>query len=372
MLPIRDSSGRAILVAYYQAASLRVELRQDPSSLGDAIFFLLSAMAEDESTQRRGIVTLCVISATPQPEKRDVDVLLHAALEDISANIYEWCPLKCNAHHHWVYDHNNVVAQLEGKHHAVPPFASMLGPGRGNTAPVNLSNSLRSGAAVFDTIIGCFGKEYRIRTRLHEGSFDDYKGILKTFGIPAEHLPFSIDGSEIRVSGSHGKWLQKRRQKEAVLIFHRQSMLRAKDLNISTVGATNEERNQHEIGTTSLVPSCFDVIDIPGRHDVCLGRGTTLHQHAGNIAMRAMMEPLVDEYENATSTRRQDLNKVIIQAVHLIGGKFLTNKSNDGAWFEVVTDMAIVEKSIGGIFRSMVSRVNANKKSSWTILAGTN
>lgn len=211
---------------------------------------------------------------------------------------------------------------------------------------------------------------YEITTPV--GTFDDYKGILKTFGIPAEQLPFSIDGSEIRVSGSHGKWLQKRRQKEAVLILHRQSMLRARDLNISMIGSMMDvEQGQHEIGTTtSLVPSCFDVIDIPGRHDVCLGRGTTLHQHAGNIAMRAMMEPLVDEYENATSSRRQDLNKVIIQAVHLIGGKFLTNKSNDGAWFEVVTDMSIVEKSIGGIFRSMVSRVNANKKSNWT-LAGS-
>jgi hypothetical protein len=33
VLPTRDSSDRAILVAYYHAANLRVELRQDPSSL---------------------------------------------------------------------------------------------------------------------------------------------------------------------------------------------------------------------------------------------------------------------------------------------------------------------------------------------------
>lgn len=134
---------------------------------GDAIFYLLSVMAEDEVTQRRGIVTLCVISATPQPEKKDVDVLLHSALEDISATIYKWCPLKCNAHHHWIYDDNNVVAQLEGKHHAVPVEPKL--PGRGNTAPTTMSTVLRSGEAVFDTISGCFGKDYRIRTRLHEG-----------------------------------------------------------------------------------------------------------------------------------------------------------------------------------------------------------
>ena len=136
---------------------------------GDAIFYLLSAMAEDEASQRRGFVTLCVISASPQPETKDIDVFLRSALDDISANIYAWCPLKCNAHHHWVYDNNSIVSQLEGKHHA-NPVAAMF-PGRSNTAPstTTMSTSLVSGAAVFDTIIGCFGKEYRIRTRLHEG-----------------------------------------------------------------------------------------------------------------------------------------------------------------------------------------------------------
>lgn len=204
------------------------------------------------------------------------------------------------------------------------------------------------------------------------GSFKEFQEVLKTFGIPVDYLPFSMDGSEIRVSGAHTKWIQKRRQKEAQLILCSKS---GKDEFIHVGKAPPPcsiatDTTKEDIST--ITPSCFDVIDIPGRHDVCLGRGTTLHQHSGNVAMRAMMEPLVDEYENATSTRRQELNKVIIQAVQIIGGRFLSNKTSDGAWFEEVADDAVVEKSIGGIFRSMVSRVNAQKKSSSRIMPNSN
>jgi hypothetical protein len=75
--------------------------------------------------------------------------------------------------------------------------------------------------------------------------------------------------------------------------------------------------------------------------------------------MRSMMEPLVEEYEKAASSRRQELNNIIVKAVHLIGGNFLSDKASDGGWFEVIKDETVVEKSIGGIFRSMVSRMNA-------------
>ncbi len=192
------------------------------------------------------------------------------------------------------------------------------------------------------------------------GSFEELKKTLKTFGIPVDELPYSMDGSEIQVSGSHARWMKKRRQKDAELIFHSQAL--SKDTYPCKASTYPLSSKRKRDDATITVSSCFDVIDIPGRHDVCLGtRGTTLHQHTGNIAMRAMMEPLVEDYVNATSTRRQELNKIMIQAVHLIGGRFLTNQTTDGAWFEVVADEALVEQSIGSIFRGMVSRINAKK-----------
>lgn len=166
-----------------------------------------------------------------------------------------------------------------------------------------------------------------------------------------------MDGSEIRVSGSHAKWIQRRRQKEAELILRPISLRRQRSKQMTdTAAVPNNRRSEDETPSDYYLPQYFDVIDLPGRHDICLGRGNALHQHSGNVAMRCMMEPLVDEYENATSSRRQELNSIILRAVHLIGGNFLSNKASGGGWFEVVADEAVVEKSIGGIFRSMISR----------------
>jgi hypothetical protein len=206
--------------------------------------------------------------------------------------------------------------------------------------------------------------------------FGEYKDILKTFGIAGNRLPFTMDGSEVRASGAHIKWIQRRREKEGALIFHRSSKKKkpttggtssAANSGKTPAGGINSSAVKQEKGSAAagkndpIILSCFDVIDIPGRHDVCLGKGMALHQHVGNIAMRSMMEPLLKEYDTATSTRRQELNKVIVQAIQLIGGRFLTNReAPSGAWFTIEMDENIVEKSIGGIFRSMVSRTKNN------------
>lgn len=215
---------------------------------------------------------------------------------------------------------------------------------------------------------------------LFTGSFDEYKKNLKTFGIDVRSLPYALDGSEIRVTGAHTKWIQKRRQKENVLILDLKRRRKGDRARSSTIHAatshdmfvefqqqekkkkddvpTNRKRNSRMKITST--PSCFDVIDIPGRHDVCLGRGIALHQHVGNVAMRAMMGPLLNEYNTATSSRRHELNKIIIQAIHSLGGRFLTNNlAPERAWFSVESDSNI-ENSIGSIFRSMVSRMNAS------------
>lgn len=103
---------------------------------------------------------------------------------------------------------------------------------------------------------------------------------------------------------------------------------------------------------------CFEVTNLPGFQDVCLGRGTVFHQHSGNIQMRSLMEQLLDEYKVATGSKRQELNKIIVQAVRLLGGRFLAKNPCDG-WFDVVTNEATITRCVGGIFRSMVSRMKA-------------
>jgi hypothetical protein len=169
------------------------------------------------------------------------------------------------------------------------------------------------------------------------------------------------------MKGAHTKWIQKRRQKEDWLILHPPK--RRKRISSGIDVATGPGRmivpsqQQKRAPENSKTKSCFDVIDIPGRHDVCLGRGPSFHQHAGNVAMRAMMGPLVNEYKTATSSRRHEMNKIMLQAIHLLGGRFVTNnQAPEGAWFTVESDNTVIESSIGSIFRSMVARTKANRQ----------
>lgn len=137
----------------------------------------MSAMSEDEETQRRGIVTIVVISSTPRQETEDADIFLHTTLQDLGSNIYSWCPLKCNAHHHWIHDSSTDHATHTSVNHQYESIdlASLTRQTGRVTNPIPLSASSISGAAIFDTIIGCLGKEYRIRTRLHEGSTSTFE-----------------------------------------------------------------------------------------------------------------------------------------------------------------------------------------------------
>ncbi len=141
---------------------------------GDAVFYLMSATAEDQETQRRGIVTMCIIASSQLPKMECMDAVLSASLEDFGANFYSWCPLKCNAHHHWIHDGNFIQTQKEKKEIGdFTPFASksIKQSHRDICAShVSTSISLMAGGAIFNTIMNCMGKEYRIRSRLHEGS----------------------------------------------------------------------------------------------------------------------------------------------------------------------------------------------------------
>ncbi len=131
----------------------------------------MSSMAEDEETQRRGLVTIGIIVSSPLPKKEDVDVFLHSSLKDLGKNLYRWCPLKCNAHHHWIQDNPTVVTHDETKRSNKADYAtSKISQSQEDDIASDVSeSSSMSGVTIFETIIGCMGKEYRLRTRLHKG-----------------------------------------------------------------------------------------------------------------------------------------------------------------------------------------------------------
>jgi hypothetical protein len=151
-------------------------------------------MVEDEETQRRGIVTVGVIVSPSWSELEFAVKLLHSSLKDLGASIDRWCPLKCNAHHHWIYDNvGSIKREIEKEEDqstrpstsdsatdrtnnydaSKPPEPSNQGDNIPSDKPRNLATSTSSGQLILDTIMGCMGREYRIRTRIHQGGYFD-------------------------------------------------------------------------------------------------------------------------------------------------------------------------------------------------------
>lgn len=114
-------------------------------------------MAEDTETQRQGIVTVCIIASNPPPEDADLD-LLQTSLRNLGERVFSWCPLKCNAHHHWVYDEEEYKG-TSARMMADSPLPS-------TSTPRSVGRGTRM---IFDTITQSLGKDYRVRTRLHGG-----------------------------------------------------------------------------------------------------------------------------------------------------------------------------------------------------------
>lgn len=142
---------------------------------GDAIFYLLSVMAEDQETQCRGIVTVGIIMSPLWYETKNAVDALYSSLQDVGRTIEKWCPLKCHAHHYWIHDkqpshHNQDSANIAcpKSPHAFAGIATdrVALERRGIAAKGNV---FLTGEIVFYAIMNCLGREYRIRTRIHKG-----------------------------------------------------------------------------------------------------------------------------------------------------------------------------------------------------------
>lgn len=244
---------------------------------------MISAVAEDEETQKRGIISLQIIALLPQLEDLEI-IRINSKHGDVS----KWCPVQIKANHIWVksLQHN--------------PFLRKL----------------------VEILISPMNKGNRMRTRIHTGSYTELGYQLLTYGFPSDCLPYAFDGDELRTT-AHSRWINRRRKKE--------SMLRS--------------RND------------FHALDLPGCRDVCLGRGCDSHQHAGNVYMRSLMCTLIEEYRAGNAKHRQQVNRRLIKMVQEGGGRFLMRTT--GGWYEEVTDESEVIRKVGGSFRGLLSRTNA-------------
>ncbi|KAG7344813.1 hypothetical protein IV203_032344 [Nitzschia inconspicua] len=147
----------------------------------------------------------------------------------------------------------------------------------------------------------------RVRFRAHYGTVPELHHALTTFGIPDQSLPVTTDG-EPKIK-SFRTWIKSRKQQEDT--------------------SNNNNNNNNNKETVSL----DNVIIVPGRVDVLLGRGKPIQEHFGNLRYHVLMDYYQKAYEDAKKFEKMLVAQTIVDLVHKYKGRFL--RQEGAGWIEV-------------------------------------
>eukprot|EP00536_Pseudo-nitzschia_multiseries_P013209 jgi/Psemu1/34429/gm1.34429_g len=195
-----------------------------------------------------------------------------------------------------------------------------------------------------------FGKEHRIRRRLHFGSYEECKYSLHLLGICVNRLPLNLQrwkwsyGTDSRLRHN---WLAMREFLEA--------KIRAKldesenDQNVENIGALSRLRGYMNVSRS--VRSQY--VECPHREDCLFGKGKFVMNLAGNIAMRRLVTTSYDRFCTSKSNAvKRELTWSVIYEIKKGGGRFLKEDPNNPGLYIQANDQSAVEK-VTGAFRNL-------------------
>lgn len=172
LLGKRDSSGRAV---FFDRHPTMPPGSINPRSIIPAIMYLLVVAAEDEETQRKGLVIVNYfigqLTLVKDVDRRDVEQ---------GSGATHWIPIKICCIHQCI---NDLVLRTLAK-----------------------------------LIVLDMGQRRRIRSRSHTGTHSEIQYALLSFGIPVDSLPITYNG-EIKFA-QHTKWIARRKMKDRELQLH--------------------------------------------------------------------------------------------------------------------------------------------------------
>ena len=113
-----------------------------------------------------------------------------------------------------------------------------------------------------------------------------------------------VDDGKIHSNTSGGSVATNNHKRQAAVVSPTQSS--------STAISSTEEDEKSRVDTIR-----------PGKMDVILGRGKTLHQHPGNVRFRHILEMNHEEYEAAGKYAKTAIAEKILRIIHDSGGRFL-------------------------------------------------
>jgi len=176
ILPWRDNIDRAVVVD--------VNIPGGPSLTDDAavciktLTYLAICLAEDEETQRRGVVSLVVLFSTQDGKLLSPDY--HQRAVEYAGRMIDWWPVRLHCSH-WCVNIQN------------PVFRSMV-----------------------DLIRHLMTRDLRTRIRIHSGSSQECFYSLSQYGIPSDNIPLKSDGRYLKRE-NHIKWIKRRKKVDPLL-----------------------------------------------------------------------------------------------------------------------------------------------------------
>ena len=166
-------------------------------------------------------------------------------------------------------------------------------------------------------------REMRNRFRPHFGDADNLLFELQTYGIPTKYHPILPNGS--LSLEYHKEWLNNRRMQEE--------------------SKSNAESNNDEVDDGNIIM-------LPRRFDILLGRGKYTREHTGNLRAVHLVEMHRAEYERAGKFAKTTIAEKILQLIHEANGRFL--KWENYGWVEV--DDKVARDKISHFFRHLRSK----------------
>ncbi|KAL3920690.1 MAG: hypothetical protein SGILL_003131 [Bacillariaceae sp.] len=180
---------------------------------------------------------------------------------------------------------------------------------------------------IVDYVTQIMMPDFRGRTKIHEGSYDDWVTDLMSFGIPSDLIPYT-QSYKIKTK-NHQEYLSMRIKVEEML---------ARDPNISEA----------------------TLIDLPTRSDVLLGKGKPIQFSSGNLRLMTIVDGYLDQYHNKCNKKEKtDLTFEIVRMVKESGVRFLCKDS--GIWLEVPDDQA--RNKLSYMFRHQRTKPRSSNKS---------
>lgn len=351
---------------------------------------MLMSIAEDEDSQKRGIVGL-LYNFGLFDEKFDCQAITR------SVKLRNALPIRFVAMH---YCYNQ------------PSFIDFFNYERFSfDRHTRLRCRAHQGKLIFPIHSEDFRKHHLTRTPLDiTVSATKFHSELSSYGIISSCVPASLIGG--LKSRSHQEWIQMRRSKEKRAMFKPKSRLLASnldlklpgtlvsgpsDLNCKTslntatpsassgiqpleAGAVAEITSpvttvvQSSVASSQALPNVIENIETssdsgdsgfvrrtvtPTSLDVLFGRGK-VKEHPGNVKLHQLIEKRLSRYEVAEKWEKTVIAEEIVAIIKEPGGRFLRPRVNGDGWLEV--DKEIAREKVSHTFRSRRPKIPKKRK----------